>query len=402
MSSLILLRTSRAAMRIQSVGTMAYLSLFLLLLLSNCATKQLPDVQQSAPVAFLNRDNSNHSSRLPPGPYYVSFRPDLNEIDYFSLASQKARYVGDAVIQVNDCSAGLFGEYMGVDQQGKIDVFLHCRGGSGFLQLRAGEVGNIHPLREIITQFPKTASVMGDVDSKGNVAVGYNADSSRHDSSSEILVYGPSASGRAQPLYKIPVFTRNCTNENGDKGPGTYPGSPAQISFDASGDLVTQIGPMSNEQCGWEFLERFAPGAVRYSSWLLPGLLPGNKFHRQTISVTPGAYAVAPDGEVTFGAYVGRIGEGRVGGISYRSSASGFRPLPSRIFTDAGGDLDAPRPAISIGVDHSGNIFVQNQRGGSVVAEFAPSGHGNVAPIRSWQLPQAAVGWFGTFVEILK
>ena len=369
---------------------------------SGCATQNgLPD--PSKPVGVANTVLST-AGRLQPGVYYASFRPDLGVIRYFTLNDREAGWAGSGTVELGNCTVAFFAERIVFDHQHKLDIFPPCRGGVGVLQFEAGRTGRLHPFRTIITRFPRTAWVVGDVSPSGNVAVGYSADAKTHTSSSNILVYDPSAVGNARPFRTIPVYTRGCSEAQLREGPGQMPGSPSQISFVNDSLLIAQIGPTDSEACGHEYLERFSIDSAELASWLVPGKLASAGGNTTPISATPGFFATTDDGSVTYGAYIGSAAStGRNGGITYDPDASGFQPFPRSVFTDAFsglGGTNQSRLTIAIGVDHRGNVYLQSGPGGSVVAIFAPSSHGNVKPLRTVHLPPAAIGWPGTFVEI--
>ena len=351
-----------------------------------------------APAAFA--DSATPAKRLPPGEYYVSFRPDRNELRYYALSGSRPGLAGRAFVNVGACSATTSPGTVNFDRQGRIDIFPPCHGGGGFVQVEAGPLGTVLPSRTIVTRFSTTATLTGDVDARGDVAIGEIVDLTTRRTNDTIDVYAPGAEGTARPLYRLRVFSRRCSEPISRNGPDPhFPGSPSKLAFDGGYQIVAQVGPGS-ESCGEEYVERFRFGTPALASWFVPGALAGP--HREQISFVPGAFALERDGAITFGAYVGAAPTGRNGGVTYSEDAAGFQPAPYRIFTDAGAGLgeSSPAPTVPIGIDRSGNVFLQNQPGGNVVVEFPRRGAGNIEPLETIRLPREVIGWPGTMVEV--
>jgi hypothetical protein len=346
-----------------------------------------------------------HVNKLPPGVYYAGFRSDESKIVYYSLAQSPPRVAGEAVIDSGDCTISPSNPTLILDGQGMLDIYPVCSGHAGIMQLAAGVAGHVRPMRQITTSFAKDAFLEGDIDTLGDVAVGYVAFHPTDPQINRIFVYTPRASGQSKPQYALSVTTRACTSP-AKLGPGPLMGSPRSgVAFDGLNRLVLGVGPPPAATCGYEYIERFSLGSHRMLDWFIPGLLQRSAHGRQPFQFNPAGFLTARNGDLLFGIYT-MTPKGvvlRAGGATYGKYAKGVQPQAKSIFSFGAASSVGGKSvtnAFPVGVDHLGRQYIQNERAGTVIYVIAPEASGQVNVLRTIHLPQEIWYYDGVVIDV--
>jgi hypothetical protein len=392
---------------------MRRIGLVFLIALTGCQSSIVPRAPAEASAAIARHVRPATAVSLPAGTYLATVRADSGTIRYYSLTGSTARIAGQVHVQTGDCTIW-WEDDASVDRQHGIDFPIACGNRLGFVQVPAGVLGKVAPSRTILTRYPKDSSfIRGAIDLHGNVAIAIDEVDALKAVDHKVLVYGPNASGYAQPSYKVPLRTRGCNLRSVAKGPRNTWAAAEQVAYADDGTLIVSAGPLVT--CGPIYIERFLPGSSQYASWFMPIITPGNVEHQQAF-FTYGEFVAGPRGELIFGAFFERPnkkdqGSGSNGAVEYSSDASGFEPVPQRTFADSAPDFggNAFKQSQVVGIDKAGNTYIDlvqgkivngTVRGFHQIAVFGPHANGTDKPLRTIRIPLWDLSYGNVIIDV--